>query len=56
MSEGSFNEIAFPKFEYRSIKYSEIMSYYSPTWLAAVGFTASVFAAFQLPIFGFVLS
>jgi len=38
------------------VTYSEIMSYYSPKWLAVVGFIASVFAAFQLPMFGFVLS
>lgn len=36
--------------------YSEIMNYYSPKWMAAVGFVASIFASFQLPMFGFVLS
>jgi hypothetical protein len=28
------------------INYSEIMSYYTPKWLAVIGFVASVFAAF----------
>jgi hypothetical protein len=43
-------------FKPREISYSEIMSYYSPKWLAGVGFVASIFASFQLPMFGFVLS
>ena len=30
----------------REIKYTEIMEYYSPKWLAWTGFAASVFAAF----------
>jgi hypothetical protein len=32
------------------------MEYYKPTWLAAAGFTASVFASLSLPMFGYVLS
>lgn len=32
------------------------MEYYKPTWLAAAGFCASVFASLSLPMFGFVLS
>jgi hypothetical protein len=42
--------------EEREVTYSQIMSFYSPKWMAAVGFVASVFASFSLPMFGFVLS
>jgi len=40
----------------RDVTYSEIMRYYSPKWMAVVGFIASIFASFSLPMFGFVLS
>lgn len=40
----------------RDVTYSEIMKHYSPKWMAVVGFIASIFASFQLPMFGFVLS
>lgn len=55
LSEGSFVETS-KSFKPRDIKYSEIMNYYQPKWLAIVGFIASIFAAFSLPMFGFVLS
>lgn len=42
--------------EYRDVKFSEIMHFYKPQWLAYAGFTASVFASLSLPLFGFVLS
>lgn len=42
--------------DYREVKFSEIMEYYKPSWLAVAGFVASVFASLSLPIFGFVLS
>jgi len=42
--------------EYRDVKYSEMMTYYEPKWLAIVGTIASAFASLQLPLFGFVLS
>ena len=32
------------------------MKYYTPTWLAVVGLIASVVAALQLPVFGFLLA
>ena len=35
---------------------SEIMKYYTPRWLAGVGLLSSFFAAFQLPLFGFMLA
>lgn len=41
----------------RDISTLEIMkNYYQPMWVVVVGMTASVCAAFQLPIFGYVLS
>ena len=41
---------------YRDIKLKEMMQYYTPRWLAWCGFFASVASAFQLPMFGFILS
>ena len=41
---------------YREIKLKEMMKYYTPKWMAIVGFLASVASAFQLPMFGFILS
>lgn len=41
---------------YRDIKLTEMMKYYTPAWLAGVGLFASVLAAFQLPLFGYILS
>lgn len=55
LSEGSVVETS-TSFKPRDIKYSEIMSYYNPKWLAAVGFVASMFASLSLPLFGLVLS
>jgi len=41
---------------YRKVSGREIMSYYTPKWLAVVGLIASVGASAQLPVFGFLLS
>lgn len=41
---------------YRKVSGKEIMSYYTPKWLAIVGFIASIGASFQLPFFGFLLA
>ena len=41
---------------YRDIKLGEMMKYYTPRWMAVVGFLASIASAFQLPMFGFILS
>ena len=41
---------------YRDIKLKEMMRYYTPKWMAVVGFLASIASAFQLPMFGFILS
>lgn len=32
------------------------MKYYSPAWMAIVGFLSSIVASLQLPLFGFILS
>ena len=32
------------------------MQYYTPKWMAYVGILASVASAFQLPMFGYILS
>jgi hypothetical protein len=45
LSEGSTIDTT-TSFKPREINYSEIMSYYTPKWLAVIGFVASVFAAF----------
>lgn len=42
--------------EFREIKLAEMMKYYTPRWMAVVGFLASIASAFQLPMFGFILS
>ena len=42
--------------EYREIKLSEMMRYYTPQWMAVAGFLASVVCAFTLPMFGYILS
>lgn len=42
--------------DYREVKLSEMMRYYTPRWMAWVGFFASCVSAFQLPMFGFILS
>jgi len=42
--------------EYREIKLKEMMQYYTPMWMAYVGILASVASAFQLPMFGYILS
>ena len=67
-SERSFSEISLEstntmnrngeriKPHYRDIPLSEMMRYYQPKWLAYVGFIASIMSAFQLPMFGFILS
>jgi ATP-binding cassette subfamily B (MDR/TAP) protein 1 len=41
---------------YRDIKLAEMMQYYTPRWMAYVGIFASIASAFQLPMFGFILS
>lgn len=41
---------------YREIPLKEMMTHYSPQWLAWIGFLASVAAALQLPMFGYILS
>lgn len=60
MSELSLNSTASahidPETQYRDIKLAEMMKYYTPRWMAVVGFLASIMAAFNLPMFGFVLS
>ena len=43
-------------FEFRDITLTEMMSYYSPPWLAWVGVLASVLTSTNLPCFGLVLS
>ena len=40
----------------KSVKFREIMKYYKPTSLAIFGILASLIAAFQLPMFGFLVS
>jgi hypothetical protein len=47
---------SFAETEYRDISYTEMMSYYTPKWVAYAGFVASIFASLSLPCFGFVLS
>lgn len=42
--------------KYREIKLQEMMRYYTPRWMAVVGLLASIASAFQLPMFGFILS
>lgn len=41
---------------YRDIKLKEMMQYYTPKWMAVVGIFASIASAFQLPMFGYILS
>ena len=41
---------------YRDIPLKEMMTHYSPQYLAWIGFFASVVAALQLPMFGYILS
>lgn len=42
--------------QYRDVKLKEMMKYYTPRWMAVVGILASIASAFQLPMFGFILS
>lgn len=42
--------------EYRDVPLKEMMKYYTPRWMAVVGLFASVVSAFQLPMFGYILS
>ena len=42
--------------QYRDIKLTEMMRYYTPKWMAWAGLAASVASAFQLPMFGYILS
>lgn len=57
VSLASFVETRPPiKQEYRDITLKEMMSYYTPKYMAVIGFLASVAAAFQLPLFGYILS
>ena len=39
-----------------NVKASELMKYYTPTWLVVIGVISSAFASVQLPVFGFLLS
>ena len=41
---------------YRDIALKEMMQYYTPRWMAVAGFAASFVSAFQLPMFGYILS
>lgn len=56
-SSGSFTKdgVRLPP-QYRDIKLSEIMRYYTPKWMAVIGIFASIASAFQLPMFGYCLS
>lgn len=42
--------------QYRDVPLKEMMKYYTPRWMAVVGLFASVVSAFQLPMFGYILS
>lgn len=42
--------------QYRDVPLKEMMRYYTPRWMAVVGILASVVSAFQLPMFGYILS
>ena len=42
--------------QYRDISLKEMMQYYTPRWMAVTGFFASMLTAFNLPMFGFILS
>ena len=56
-SQASFDdEGQHIKPHYRDITLTEMMKYYTPQWMAVVGFFASVASAFQLPMFGYILS
>lgn len=56
LSDSGVETTKVAPFRPREVKTSEIMSYYTPKWMAGVGFMASVFCAFQLPMFGFCLA
>ena len=35
---------------------TELMRYYTPTWLVVIGLISSAIASVQLPVFGYLLS
>ena len=56
MSEISLNSTTREPFQFRDIPLKEMMTYYTPRWMAWVGFLCSIATAFNMPMFGFCLS